>query len=325
MRILIAEDSQTQAVDLRRRLEALGHEVIVTGNGAQAWSHLQSKPERIVISDWMMPELNGPDLCRKIRSEIKSRYVYIILLTAKTHRHERLQGLNAGADDFLSKPIDTCELEIALKTAQRIIAAQEMLQSRAQELERANEELARLASIDELTGLKNLRGFHDALAALFQQAREDRLPLSLIRFELDLLDSTLTSEDASAWDELMISLANTFRAECRDRDIPARLSSHGFAVIMPGLIEESAFAVADTLISAVKEQRANRFRMTASAGVATMRAENQAANHAEFFERAEKALACARAKGGNRVASLEALVGDLAEAGRFERTLNQAR
>jgi diguanylate cyclase (GGDEF)-like protein len=317
MRILIAEDSQTQAVDLRRRLEGLGHEVIVTWNGAQAWNHLQSKPERIVISDWMMPELNGPDLCRKIRSEIKSRYIYIILLTAKTHRHERLQGLNAGADDFLSKPIETCELEIALKTAQRIIAAQEVLQCRAQELERANEELTRLASLDELTGLKNMRGFHEALAASFQQARDDRLPLSLIRFELDLLDSTLKSEDSRGWDEFMLSLAKTFRAECRDRDIPARLSSHDFAIIMPGVIEDSALAVADTLISAVKEQRANRFRMTASAGVVTMLAEYQPASPTEFFELAEKALGGARSDGGDRVAALHLLPKDSVQAPSF--------
>ncbi len=127
MRILIAEDSQTQAVDLRRRLEAMGHDVILTADGLQAWNQLFHRPERLVILDWMMPAMNGLDLCRKIRSEIKTTYTYIILLTAKTHRHERLQGLSAGADDFLVKPIDQAELEIALKTAQRIIAAQEAL------------------------------------------------------------------------------------------------------------------------------------------------------------------------------------------------------
>ena len=131
MRILIAEDSLTQAVDLRRRLEAMGHEVAVTGNGLQAWKQIQARPERLLITDWMMPEMSGLELCRKIRTELSSRYVYMILLTAKSHRHERLQGLNAGADDFLAKPIDSVELEIALKTAQRIIAAQEALQDRA--------------------------------------------------------------------------------------------------------------------------------------------------------------------------------------------------
>jgi sigma-B regulation protein RsbU (phosphoserine phosphatase) len=100
MRILIAEDSQTQALDLRRRLEAMGHDVVVTADGLQAWNQLWDRPERLVILDWMMPVMNGLDLCRKIRDEIKSTYIYVILLTAKTHRHERLQGLSAGADDF---------------------------------------------------------------------------------------------------------------------------------------------------------------------------------------------------------------------------------
>src|SRR3954465_865047 len=167
MRILIAEDSLTQAVDLRRRLEAMGHDVVVTATGVQAWNHLQSKAERLVISDWMMPEMSGPDLCRKIRAEITSRYVYVILLTAKTHRHERIQGLNAGADDFLAKPIDSAELEVALKAAQRIISAQEALQARALELEQANAKLARVVSHDELTGLLNDRGFEEALAEAF--------------------------------------------------------------------------------------------------------------------------------------------------------------
>ena len=111
MRILIAEDSRTQAVDLCRRLQAMGHEVVVCGDGLQAWNLLRTKPEPLLISDWMMPEMNGVDLCRKIRSELSTPYVYIILLTAKAHRHERLQGLKAGADDFLAKPIDSCELE----------------------------------------------------------------------------------------------------------------------------------------------------------------------------------------------------------------------
>ena len=94
----------------------------------------------------MMPEMSGLELCRKIRTELSSRYIYTILLTAKSHRHERLQGLNAGADDFLSKPIDSVELEIALKAAQRIIAAQEALQHLVRELEQANAKLWRVWS-----------------------------------------------------------------------------------------------------------------------------------------------------------------------------------
>jgi PleD family two-component response regulator len=232
---LIAEDSQTQAVDLRRRLEAMGHEVVVTTDGQQAWNRLRDRPERLVILDWMMPVMNGLDLCRKIRAEIKSTYVYVILLTAKTHRHERLQGLSAGADDFLAKPIDHCELDIALKTAQRIIAAQEALVARARELERANQDLVRLAERDELTGLLNQRGFQESLATAVSQARYDHLPLSLIRLELDHRERLSEMLSLMTLQDLHLKVANLLRGESRDCDVSARVGEHGFALILPGL------------------------------------------------------------------------------------------
>jgi two-component system, cell cycle response regulator len=134
MRILIAEDSLTQAEDLRRRLESLGHKVTVAGNGRQAWELLQSRPVRVAILDWLMPQMNGVDLCRLIRAEKTLPYVYLILLTSKDHRHERLQGLRAGADEFLSKPVDTHDLEVSLMTAERIIGAQNAMAARIREL-----------------------------------------------------------------------------------------------------------------------------------------------------------------------------------------------
>ena len=96
MRILIAEDSRTQAVDLRRKLESLGHEVIMAYDGKQAWNLLQSKPGPVAIVDWIMPEINGIDLCRAVRGDKDLSTVYLILLTSKAHRHERLQGLSGG-------------------------------------------------------------------------------------------------------------------------------------------------------------------------------------------------------------------------------------
>ena len=167
MRILIAEDSRTQAVDLRRKLESLGHEVTVAYDGKQAWEHLQAKPVPVAILDWIMPEMNGIDLCRTVRGEKNLPYVYLILLTSKAHRHERLQGLSAGADEFLSKPLDTFELEVSLKTAQRIIAVMEGLATRIRELEQANEQLSLRFLQDEQTGLVNLRGFQEALTQSF--------------------------------------------------------------------------------------------------------------------------------------------------------------
>jgi len=307
MRILIAEDSQTQALDLRRRLEAMGHDVVVTVDGLQAWNQLWDRPERLVILDWMMPVMNGLDLCRKIRDEIKSTYIYVILLTAKTHRHERLQGLSAGADDFLTKPIDHCELDIALKTAQRIIAAQEALVARARALERANQDLIRLAEHDELTGLLNQRGFQESLATALSQARDDQLPLSLIRFELDHAErlSLLALQD------LHVKVANLLRGESRDCDFPARLSQHGFALILPGLTSDGALPVAGNLRGSLAELVGAGCRVTASFGVATLSREGSSA---QFLKACESAVEPARTDGADRVVHLEVAAEDAALA-----------
>jgi diguanylate cyclase (GGDEF)-like protein len=307
MRILIAEDSQTQAVDLRRRLEAMGHEVVVTADGLQAWNQLRDRPERLVIVDWVMPVMNGLDLCRKIRSEIKSTYIYVILLTAKNHRHERLQGLSAGADDFLTKPIDHCELDIALKTAQRIIAAQEALVARARELERANQDLVRLAEHDELTGLLNQRGFQESLATASRQAGEDQLPLSLIRFELDHTDRLNKMLSLMALQDLHVKVANLVREESRECDVCARVGEHGFAVILPGLTADWALPVADKLRVSLAEMAGAGCRVTASFGVATMSPQG---SPAQLLKSCDSAVELARTEGENCVVHLDVATED---------------
>lgn len=303
MRILIAEDSQTQAVDLRRRLEGMGHKVTVAPDGLQAWNLLRSKPEPLVISDWMMPEMNGLELCRKIRGELKIPYVYVILLTAKTHRHERLQALNAGADDFLSKPIDSIELEVALKTAQRIISVQEALQARTRELERTNDELARLAASDDLTGLKNQRGFQDSLASLMRQAQDDGLPLSLIRLEIDQVEEVLRGIGSAGLLELLAQFADRLRAQCRECDIPARVGEHEFALLLPALAAERVRDAAELLRGAVADIAAPLCQVGASVGIATWNPACPGGTSARLFEDAGAALRSARAEGGDRVAT----------------------
>jgi sigma-B regulation protein RsbU (phosphoserine phosphatase) len=143
MRIFIVDDSPTAALHLRRKLEAMGHDVVSATNGQEAWKHLQERHEPLVITDWMMPGMSGPELCRQIRARGGTPYTYLILLTVKDLRKDRLEGLQAGADDFLTKPVDTVELDAALHTAGRILSAQAELQRRVTELENARAELER--------------------------------------------------------------------------------------------------------------------------------------------------------------------------------------
>jgi sigma-B regulation protein RsbU (phosphoserine phosphatase) len=124
VKILIAEDDAVSRLVLVSRLKKLGHEVHPAEHGKDAWyTYLRVRP-RLVITDWMMPEMDGLELCRKIRAEHRHHYAYIIMLTALSGKERFLQGMNAGADDFVTKPIEPLELQARLTVAERILNLQ---------------------------------------------------------------------------------------------------------------------------------------------------------------------------------------------------------
>lgn len=305
MRILIAEDSRTQAVDLKRKLELLGHHVTVTYDGKQAWESLQSKPFPIAILDWIMPEINGVELCKTIRSEKSLPYIFLILLTSKAHRHERLQGLNAGADEFLSKPIDTFELEVSLKSAQRIMGVLDGLTARIREFEQSGAQLGRQVLEDELTGLANVHGFRQSLSQCFRQAVEDQLPLSLIRLDVDHPHQVFASMERADESKALRCLADLLREARRGCDVPARVDTYGFAMIMPGVAADGALEVADCLRDTLLARAYEGPSITASVAVVATTAECRPATADQLVDAADKAIVQARAQGGNRLLLVE--------------------
>lgn len=171
--ILVVEDDPLTTRALARLLGALGHRVVTAADGAEAWSLLQSGGARLVLSDWMMPGMDGRELCRRIRGREDVPYTYVILASAWGGCEDRLEGLAAGADDLLAKPIDERELAAKLEIARRILAIQEGL-------ERKNAALRAMAATDELTGLANRRRFDEALRSHVSLAARRDLPLSLV-------------------------------------------------------------------------------------------------------------------------------------------------
>ncbi|MFN7015625.1 MAG: diguanylate cyclase [Fimbriimonadales bacterium] len=141
MRVLIAEDSAVALKVLERNLTQLGYEVVAAADGAAAWQAYQANPTPIVITDWEMPHMNGIELCRAIRQHGGEQYTYLMMLTARGQKEDKLQALDAGADVFLSKPIDTFELQANLRVAERILKAEMTLQQQKQQLQELNEEL----------------------------------------------------------------------------------------------------------------------------------------------------------------------------------------
>ncbi len=139
-RILIVEDDPVSALLLRKVLEQRGSQVDHAENGVQALRKFEAHPYRVVISDWMMPAMDGIELCRKIRS-VADGYVYMILLSAKSQKEDRLSAYSAGVDDFLTKPLDREELCARLKVAQRILSAEDNLRRQSEELRLAGDKV----------------------------------------------------------------------------------------------------------------------------------------------------------------------------------------
>lgn len=124
MNVLVAEDDGLTRAVLAMQLRKLGHTILEAEDGAVAWSMVQQLHPQIVITDWMMPNMNGPELCRNIREEQRTAYTYLIILTALERKAGYLEGMEAGADDFVTKPAEVGELEVRMRVGERILRLQ---------------------------------------------------------------------------------------------------------------------------------------------------------------------------------------------------------
>jgi len=148
MRVLIAEDEAISRRLLVSNLKKWGYEVIETSDGAQAWEEL-SKPDspNLAIVDWMMPEMDGVDICRKLRSNTDSTFKYIVLLTARSNKEDIVAGLESGADDYIQKPFDQAELRQRIRAGERIVRLQRSLEMKVEELQEALDNVRQLQGI----------------------------------------------------------------------------------------------------------------------------------------------------------------------------------
>ncbi len=179
MKVLIAEDDPIS----RRMLEAFlmkwGYEVMATREGEEAWGILQkSDAPHLAILDWMMPGRDGIDICRLLRQTKGRAYVYVILLTARGHKDDMVEGLDAGADDYVTKPFDPVELRARVRAGQRIVELQE-------QLVQAREALRDQASRDPMTGIWNHATILAILRREVARAARTRGPFALVMIDVD--------------------------------------------------------------------------------------------------------------------------------------------
>jgi two-component system, cell cycle response regulator len=248
VKVLIAEDD----VVSRRLLEAMltrwGYEVAVTRNGVEAWEVLEGpNTPSMAILDWMMPEMDGVEVCRKVRQRGQEPYIYLLLLTTKGRKENIIEGLDAGADDYLTKPCDPPELQVRLRTGKRIVTLQA-------ELIDAREALRVQAMHDALTGVWSRRAILDVLGSELARSRREGLSVAVALADLDQFKRINDTYGHLAGDMALCEAASRMRAMLRPYDAIGRYGGEEFLMVLPGCTSQDAFKLAERLRIGVSQE-----------------------------------------------------------------------
>ena len=253
VRALVADDDRTTTAVLRQTLRQWGVDVFVADDGLAAWQLLQDGcSPSIAILDWMMPGLDGIELCRRIRTTPSLAGLYVILLTGRSTRNDLVHGLDAGADDYMIKPIETEELRARVQVGLRAVTHQGRLTERVAELQATRDHLARLASTDALTELYTRRWWFELAATEFSRCRRYDRSFSLLVIDLDHFKHVNDTYGHESGDRLLQRFADTLRLVCRHSDIAGRLGGEEFALLVPETPLVAAQPIADRIVHACR-------------------------------------------------------------------------
>jgi two-component system cell cycle response regulator len=239
--VLIADDNAVSRRRLELTLNKAGYAVTSVDNGKKALEMFKKRFFPVVITDWVMPEMEGPSFCRAIRNAETPGYVYIIILTAKESKDDIVIGLESGADDYLKKPFHDAELKARLKTGLRIIELERSLR-------RANEEVKRLSITDPLTGCFN-RGYLDTqLIKELKRALRYKKPVSIVMADLDYFKDVNDMFGHQCGDRVLKEISRVLSVSIRNElDWIARYGGEEFVIVLPETDLDGATATARRL------------------------------------------------------------------------------
>jgi two-component system, cell cycle response regulator len=305
MKVLIADDSPTPRIMLERELRGRGHDCVVATDGVEAWEMFQGAGVDVVISDWMMPGMDGDEFCRRVRADPSSPYVYFILLTSLEGKHHVVAGMEAGADDYLTKPFDDEALATRLIAAERVTALHRLLADQRSELARLNAGLFEDSRRDGLTGVGNRRSQDEDLEVLAQQAGRYGREFSVGLFDIDRFKAFNDSAGHQAGDDVLRQVAGELSRQRRTGDAVYRYGGEELLVVFAGQDAETAGAGAERMRAAVEALAVTHPALephsvvTVSVGAACFDVERDTV--AALLDRADAALYEAKARGRNRV------------------------
>jgi diguanylate cyclase (GGDEF)-like protein len=294
--VLVAEDDDVNRMRLEHLLTKWGHRVTSVSRGDVALEILSpSGPPHLAIIDWVMPGLDGIELCRALRARKTDTYTYIILITAKDDPQSMVTGLEAGADDFLAKPVAPEELRARLRAGQRIVELQERLIA-------AREEQRRHADRDGLTGVSSRRRVLEALDNSLSERAAGGTELALAMIDMDDFKPINDQHGHFAGDRVLRTVCERVQRMLRRTDVFGRYGGDEFLLVLPDTSRREAIEIGrrlcETLAAHPIEYDDLSLRVTASVGIAT--AEHGPCSREDLIKRADRALFRAKSGGGNR-------------------------
>lgn len=248
LKVLIADDDPISRRILEKNIKGWGYKVIIVNNGHDAWKALQKEEIRMAIFDWMMPKINGVQLCQKVRLQKKDTYTYIILLTSRDQQEDIVEGLSSGADDYIVKPFNTLELEARLQTGKRIIDLQN-------QLIKSKKQLETLATQDSLTKLLNRATIIKHLEEELNRSSREKKPVGTILVDIDYFKNINDTHGHHVGDEVLIEVSSRLKKHIRSYDKIGRYGGDELLIFLPNCTLSLVKEVAERLRKVVSKKK----------------------------------------------------------------------
>jgi diguanylate cyclase (GGDEF)-like protein len=310
LRILLVDDDRAVLMIMKMLLDKSGHTVALARNGVEALNMVADFKPQIIMTDWMMPEMDGIEFCKTLRRNPAWRNIYVFMLTSQESTDRLVEAFEAGANDYMTKPINSKVLGARLSGGQRVVQLQEELEHEREQLHKFSSELAlsnqrlqQLALTDELTELPNRRFANEHLERQWALAQRNDSPLSCMMVDIDYFKLVNDTYGHKVGDDVLKQVAKALKLSVRKQDVVCRLGGEEFLVICPGVQTSEFYRYAERLREKVaslgfQDISGKNFRLTISIGAASKK---PAVSTSEMLlQLADKRLYAAKESGRNR-------------------------
>lgn len=285
MKVLIADDDTATRLWLETIVQSWGYEAVTADSGDAAWQLLQADDAPpLVLLDWLMPGIDGIEICRRLKADADKRFSYVVMLTSRSSTSDIVEALNAGADDLVGKPFEPAEMQVRLRVGARILHLQQELQAKA--------------SHDELTGLLNRRLLMEMALRKFENARRGDVPTAALLLDIDFFKSINDNHGHQAGDRVLREIGRRVQDTIRIGDLAGRYGGEEFLVVLPQCDVTHAVETAERLRTAIAVPMLfgdREFSVTASIGVAAL--DQNTLDLADWIAQADRALYGAKQRG----------------------------